>query len=68
MKINNECGVQRLVKHGIGKIKWKSGAIYDGQWHENKMHGSGKLIHVNNEVYEGEFVEDKANGFGKYIN
>ena len=28
-------------RHGIGKMIYKSGAIYDGEWIENKKCGSG---------------------------
>jgi len=35
------------------------GAIYDGEWKEDKRSGRGKQTWSGGEVYDGEWKEDK---------
>lgn len=32
------------MKSGIGKFKWRTGEIYDGEWKDDMMHGVGNII------------------------
>ena len=34
---------------GKGTQKWKNGAVYDGDWKDNKMHGFGTLSIPDND-------------------
>ena len=40
-------------KHGFGIIKFKSGAIYEGEWENNRIHGQGTFWHVGGDIYAG---------------
>ena len=43
------------MKHGYGKMYWKTGAFYEGNWVDDMMHGAGKLVTANSEIFEGQF-------------
>ena len=53
-------------KNGKGKIVYKDGAIYDGDWLNDNRHGRGKYV-FQKYVYEGDWLNDKANGKGKIV-
>ena len=43
------------VRHGYGINKWESGAVYEGEWQDNKSHGKGIFWHSTGEIYIGQF-------------
>lgn len=45
---------------------WADGAIYSGEWFENKMHGEGKFVLQEGNFYTGTFVNDQKEGFGTF--
>ncbi|XP_075421566.1 radial spoke head 10 homolog B isoform X3 [Ascaphus truei] len=47
------------VRQGNGLFYYANGAIYDGEWKDNKKHGMGKFIFKNGQIYSGEFVKDQ---------
>ena len=47
-----------------GTYKWKSGAIYKGDWKDNKKHGKGIMTSANGRVYEGDFIMNMRDGIG----
>jgi len=52
---------------GIGRFEYLNGALYDGDWKENKKQGKGKLIEANgNCIYNGDWENDMKNGKGTY--
>ena len=58
--------IQALLKMGSLKVKanisgW-IGAVYSGDWHQNKMHGTGTFIDPEKVRWEGKFHN------GKYYN
>ena len=55
------------VRHGYGMNRWKSSAVYEGEWVNNQTNGKGVFWHSNGDIYIGEFLNDKAHGFGVYI-
>ena len=46
-------------------VNLESGAIYEGEWLDNKRDGYGKQIWPDESKYEGNWLNDKANGYGK---
>ncbi len=39
--------------NGMGKIKFKNGEQYEGEFFENKKHGKGRYIYEEGVYYEG---------------
>lgn len=50
-----------------GKVVYPNGAIYDGEWMNQKHHGKGTLVDVNGDSHEGMFEDGVPNGFGKRV-
>lgn len=65
MKVDPESGEH--MRDGYGINKWDNGAVYQGQWRNNKTNGKGTFWHVGGDIYIGEFDNDQAHGFGVYI-
>lgn len=43
-------------KKGRGVLKLITGAMYEGDFDDNKYHGQGKFIHPNGIILEGKFL------------
>eukprot|EP00745_Piridium_sociabile_P024241 TRINITY_DN381_c0_g1_i2.p1 TRINITY_DN381_c0_g1~~TRINITY_DN381_c0_g1_i2.p1 ORF type:complete len:208 (+),score=22.97 TRINITY_DN381_c0_g1_i2:133-756(+) len=54
------------LRDGVGTQIWSDGALYDGEWSNDKAQGRGKFVHVDGDVYEGDWYDDKAHGHGVY--
>ncbi len=52
-------------RNGYGKKKFKSGAIYTGQFKNDQITGKGKLQYSNGGVYVGQWQNNMRNGKGK---
>ncbi len=52
-------------RDGYGKKKFKSGAIYTGQFKNNQINGKGKLVYTNGGVYVGQWRNNLRDGKGK---
>lgn len=52
-------------KHGKGKILYKDGSWYEGDWIYNKIEGKGNMVDNNGNSYEGDFKDNLKNGIGK---
>ncbi len=50
---------------GYGKKKFKSGAIYTGQFADGQINGSGKLLYSNGSIYVGQWKNNLREGKGK---
>ncbi|KAL6079345.1 Phosphatidylinositol 4-phosphate 5-kinase [Balamuthia mandrillaris] len=60
--------------HGQGRMLWKNGDEYEGQWRRNKRHGHGVMtwleaeeswrVKPRKERYEGEWRNDRMHGRG----
>ena len=64
----NELSAQCLSGNcvdGIGKFKYPSGGIYQGEFSNGEIHGIGKLIYPDGRVYIGEWVHRYQEGKGK---
>jgi hypothetical protein len=58
-------------KHGKGEMRYSNGAIYDGEWKNDKQNGNGKYEFPKSQeygtaTYVGEFKDDEFNGYGEY--
>lgn len=53
-----ETGSDGITPNGKGKMVWKAGDIYEGDWVNGQMNGKGKLTQSGKE-YEGSFVNGK---------
>jgi hypothetical protein len=52
--------------HGFGKIKYKNGDLYDGEFKKGLKDGSGIYkFKPGLRVYQGEFKNDLMQGIGK---
>jgi len=52
------------IKHGYGKMFFKSGDTYEGDWKDGEMTGRGVYRWANGTVYEGGILEAKKHGLG----
>ena len=43
--------------NGQGKLTYKNGDVYEGEWKDGERHGQGKLTYKNGVVYKGAFVD-----------
>lgn len=60
--------VKGAKRHGKGCLKWPDGAMYDGDWVDDKASGYGVFQHGEANkgvVYEGEWKDNAAEGKGK---
>jgi len=48
-----------------GKMIYKNGDVYEGDWKFCNKHGNGKMIYKNGNIYEGHWNENKKDGKGK---
>ncbi|KAJ9529621.1 hypothetical protein QJQ45_014395 [Haematococcus lacustris] len=56
------------LPHGQGKYTWGvSGAVYEGQYLDNKKQGKGRMTYPDKSVYEGDWVADLHEGTGRYV-
>lgn len=53
--------------HGTGRLEYRKGHFYEGEFKNNKRHGKGKITFLDKSSYEGDWSKDEMNGDGKYI-
>ncbi len=51
--------------HGIGKMVWFYGKVYEGEWKDGSRTGRGKLTYSDGGFYDGEWVGGLMHGKGK---
>ncbi|MEP6647097.1 MAG: hypothetical protein ABJC12_08400, partial [Saprospiraceae bacterium] len=49
---------------GIGKFRFRSGAIYEGQMVYGRLNGKGSLKYTNGDIYTGSWKLNKREGVG----
>ncbi|TMW59024.1 hypothetical protein Poli38472_007169 [Pythium oligandrum] len=59
-------------RHGHGVMRYASGNMYTGEWHENVKSGYGTMIWLRSdgvavEKYVGLWREDRPNGVGRHV-
>ena len=52
---------------GYGKIIYRNGDIYEGDFINNCFEGKDKYTFTNSSIYEGDFINDKRHGIGKLV-
>lgn len=52
--------------HGKGKLEFKDGKVYEGDFKEGLMTGEGELVN-GNKIYKGGFRRGKQHGIGVYL-
>ena len=53
-----------LKRHGQGRMKYKDGSVYLGDWHMDVIHGNGILKYANKSVYDGQWNMGNYHGHG----
>ncbi len=54
--------------HGKGKMTYKNGKVYDGEWRNGNRHGVGKMVYYySGSFYEGDWVDGLKHGKGKMV-
>ena len=53
--------------HGRGKLTWKNGDCYIGQFNMNTRTGKGTFFWADGKSYEGEFTEGEITGKGRFL-
>jgi hypothetical protein len=56
---------EKLDRHGLGKMKYNNGNVYNGHFYYDKMNGEGEMKYKNGDVYDGRWDKSKKNGEGK---
>ena len=49
------------------KYRYRSGAVYNGQWIGGIRHGQGTMVWLDSARYEGQWDYNQASGSGKFI-
>jgi hypothetical protein len=47
-------------RSGVGRMVWRDGSIYTGQWRKNLAQGLGSEIYPDGSTYHGQFHNDKV--------
>jgi hypothetical protein len=54
-------------KSGYGRLAYKNGDIYEGNWLNDKKHGEGFYSYENGDVFQGFFSNGVKSGAGSYM-
>lgn len=52
------------LRHGKGKMSFKSGGVYEGEFIKGYKCGWGRMTYPSGNYYEGEWAYEKKDGFG----
>lgn len=58
---------ENSLKQGMGKMVYKNGDVYEGNWSNNKREGFGVYLYSNGDVYSGNWLDSKPSGQGKMV-
>jgi hypothetical protein len=56
-----------LLEKCWGKHVYSDGAVYEGDWKNDKKEGQGKCVYSNGDVYEVDWKNNFRDGYGKLI-
>ncbi len=55
-------------REGVGKMVYRTGNVYFGEWKANERHGQGTMTWVDRgEMYRGEWVKGQQQGKGEHV-
>jgi hypothetical protein len=58
--------IKNNLREGYGKLIYKNGCYYKGQWKNDKRQGFGVEYSLNDKIlYQGEFFNNEYNGYGR---
>ncbi|NWS03469.1 RSPH1 protein, partial [Motacilla alba] len=60
-------GVSSVPNVFQGTYRFKNGALYTGNYLQNKKHGKGVFFYPDGSKYAGDWVHDQRQGFGEYL-
>ena len=63
LQVDAQC-IKGDCMYGYGKKKFKSGAIYTGQFKNGQINGEGKLQYSTGAVYVGQWYNNLAKARG----
>jgi hypothetical protein len=46
------------MRHGVGRLEFEDGELYEGEWFEDKMQGRGVYFYNDGGKYEGQWLDD----------
>ena len=52
---------------GRGRLIFRKGDYFEGEFKNNKANGFGKYVNINGEIYIGNWLDDKQEGKGELI-
>ena len=54
------------MKRGRGRMQYRNGDVYEGEWKENCYYGKGFLKYQDGREYTGDWVLSKREGRGTF--
>ncbi len=63
---NGEVSAADGKRNGHGRYRWKSGAVYEGEFRDGKKHGFGTQCYSDGSSYKGNWRNNQWNGQGIY--
>lgn len=58
---------KKPIREGFGRMEFKDGSFYEGQWIQDKRTGKGRLYYKSGNVYQGTFKQNFREGFGEFF-
>lgn len=62
-QVHSQCLSGNCI-NGNGKYRFKSGAVYSGQFQQGRINGFGSFAYSNGDTYTGNWVRDRRHGEG----
>lgn len=51
-------------RHGQGRMEYKCGDVYEGQFRKDRRHGMGSHYYANGDCFVGYYCADRREGLG----
>lgn len=56
----------RKIPDGEGKLIWKDGDTYEGDFKNGRINGTGKFVWSDGDIYEGNYINGVKTGEGRF--
>lgn len=53
------------VMKGKGKMFFKNGDVFDGEFSKDEIEGKGQMIYADDRIYTGNWKNGMKNGYGE---